>query len=190
MPKTTKTEQLYCLILYLPIVAMVMEEMRLQRKHVLSIPWRRFIRKGGKCHNSYLPPTPKSCKHWNPIQIFRLPQPLFWKSSKSLSLISQKLLWVTSSYYKRRKELQESRQHCRLNICMELVELTNSETAAATPPRGGCKIFEEPQLTRKWRLLTFFLANYPSYLYNSEWDGFWDSKFARTPSIVWRKQWK
>ena len=32
-----------------------------------------------------------------------------------------------------------SRQHCRLTICNELVELTNSETAAATPLGGGAK---------------------------------------------------
>ena len=31
------------------------------------------------------------------------------------------------------------RQHCRLTICNELVELTNSETAAATPLGGGAK---------------------------------------------------
>ena len=29
------------------------------------------------------------------------------------------------------------RQHCRLTICIELVELTNSETAATTPSGGG-----------------------------------------------------
>ena len=57
MPKTTNTEQLLCLILYLPIVAMVMEEMRLQRTHVLSIPLRRFIREGGEM--SQLPPSPQ-----------------------------------------------------------------------------------------------------------------------------------
>ena len=32
-----------------------------------------------------------------------------------------------------------SRQHCRLTICIELVELTNSETAAATPSGGGAR---------------------------------------------------
>ena len=31
------------------------------------------------------------------------------------------------------------RQHCRLTICIELVELTNSETAATTPSGGGAK---------------------------------------------------
>ena len=31
------------------------------------------------------------------------------------------------------KELHSIRQQCRLTICMELAELTNSETAAATP---------------------------------------------------------
>ena len=31
------------------------------------------------------------------------------------------------------------RQHCRLTICIELVELTNSETAAATPSGAGAK---------------------------------------------------
>ena len=31
------------------------------------------------------------------------------------------------------------RQHCRLTICMELVELTNSETAATTPLGGGAR---------------------------------------------------
>ena len=31
------------------------------------------------------------------------------------------------------------RQHCPLTICNELVELTNSETAAATPLGGGAK---------------------------------------------------
>ena len=30
-----------------------------------------------------------------------------------------------------------NRQHCRLTICIELVELTNSETAATTPQGGG-----------------------------------------------------
>ena len=29
-----------------------------------------------------------------------------------------------------------NRQHCRLTICIELVELTNSETAATTPKEG------------------------------------------------------
>ena len=33
----------------------------------------------------------------------------------------------------------EGRQHCRLTICIELVELTNSETAAATPSGGGAR---------------------------------------------------
>ena len=32
---------------------------------------------------------------------------------------------------------QLSRQQCRLTICIELVELTNSETAATTPQGGG-----------------------------------------------------
>ena len=32
-----------------------------------------------------------------------------------------------------------ARQHCRLTICIELVELTNSETAATTPSGGGAK---------------------------------------------------
>ena len=59
MPKTPYTEQLLCLILYIPIVAMVMEEMRLQRKHVLSIPWRRFIREGGKMSQLLPPPSPQ-----------------------------------------------------------------------------------------------------------------------------------
>ena len=31
------------------------------------------------------------------------------------------------------------RLHCRLTICIELVELTNSETAAATPSGGGAR---------------------------------------------------
>ena len=31
------------------------------------------------------------------------------------------------------------RQHCRLTICIELVELTNSETAAATSSGGGAR---------------------------------------------------
>ena len=31
------------------------------------------------------------------------------------------------------------RQHCRLTICIELVELANSETAAATPSGGGAR---------------------------------------------------
>ena len=70
-----------------------------------------------------------------------------------------------------------SRQHCRLTICIELIELTNSETAG-NPPRRGCKIFEESQLTRKWTLLTCLGKLAPLYIYNSEWDGFWGSKFA------------
>ena len=36
------------------------------------------------------------------------------------------------------------RQHCRLYICIELVELTNSETAAATPPGEGAKSLRSP----------------------------------------------
>ena len=38
-----------------------------------------------------------------------------------------------------RARVSQSRQHCRLTICNELVELTNSETAAATPLGGGAK---------------------------------------------------
>ena len=56
--------------------------------------------------------------------------------------------------------------------------MTNSETAAATPPRRGCKIFEEPQLTGKWTLLTLFGKLALLYMYNSEWDGFGGSNFA------------
>ena len=33
----------------------------------------------------------------------------------------------------------QTRQHCRLTICIELVELTNSETAAMTPSGGGAR---------------------------------------------------
>ena len=47
---------------------------------------------------------------------------------------------------------------------MELVELTNSETAAATPPGEGAKSLRSPSLLengRCWRLL----VNYPSYIY-------------------------
>ena len=47
---------------------------------------------------------------------------------------------------------------------MELVELTNSETAAATPPGEGAKSLRSPSLLengRCWR----FLVNYPSYIY-------------------------
>ena len=36
------------------------------------------------------------------------------------------------------------RQHCRLTICIELVELTNSETAAATPQGEGAKSLRSP----------------------------------------------
>ena len=35
-----------------------------------------------------------------------------------------------------REGVGQSRQHCRLTICIELVELTNSETAATTPKEG------------------------------------------------------
>ena len=31
------------------------------------------------------------------------------------------------------------RQHCRLTICIEFVELTNSETAATIPSGGGAR---------------------------------------------------
>ena len=44
------------------------------------------------------------------------------------------------------------RQHCCLTICMELVELTNSETAAATPSGVGAKSL----MTRNWKLLALF----------------------------------
>ena len=40
--------------------------------------------------------------------------------------------------------LHHGRQHCRLTICIELVELTNSETAAATPPRESAKSLRLP----------------------------------------------
>ena len=33
----------------------------------------------------------------------------------------------------------ENRQHCRLTICIELVELTNSETATTTPLGGDAR---------------------------------------------------
>ena len=36
------------------------------------------------------------------------------------------------------------RQHCRLTICIELVELTNSDTAAATPRGEGAKPLRSP----------------------------------------------
>ena len=35
--------------------------------------------------------------------------------------------------------MYRQRQHCRLTICIELVELTNSETAATTPSGGGAR---------------------------------------------------
>ena len=38
-----------------------------------------------------------------------------------------------------KKMAPKPRQHCRLTICIELVELTNSETAAATPSGGGAR---------------------------------------------------
>ena len=41
-------------------------------------------------------------------------------------------------------EKVKDRQHCRLTICSELVELTNSETAAATPPGEGAKSLRSP----------------------------------------------
>ena len=59
----------------------------------------------------------------------------------------------------RRKKRLLHRQHCRLTICIELVELTNSETAA--------KIFEEPQLSRNWKCLTFLGELALLYIHNS-----------------------
>ena len=49
----------YCAWYYIYLVWQwwVMEEMRLQRTHVLSIPLRRFIREGGEM--SQLPPSPQ-----------------------------------------------------------------------------------------------------------------------------------
>ena len=46
------------------------------------------------------------------------------------------------------------------------------------PPQEGCKIFEEPQLTRNWKCLAFLGELALLYIYNSEWGGFWDSKFT------------
>ena len=62
------------------------------------------------------------------------------------------------------KRPHQVRQHCRLTICIELVELTNSETAATTPSGGGAKSLRSLSSLETgsvWR----FLVNQPSCIY-------------------------
>ena len=56
------------------------------------------------------------------------------------------------------------RQHCRLTICIELVELTNSETAAATPLGGGAKSLRSLSSLETGSVWSF-LVNQPSCIY-------------------------
>ena len=79
---------------------------------------------------------------------------------------------------RRREGGYRARQHCHLTICIELVELKNSETAAATPSGGGARSLRSHSLLekRKWR--TYFGELALLYICISEWGGFRDSKFT------------
>ena len=70
-------------------------------------------------------------------------QDTWWLSTEQLLIYSstmcQYIMLFIGSLQKSFLRLAVTRQHCRLTICIELVELTNSETAAATPPGEGAK---------------------------------------------------
>ena len=80
------------------------------------------------------------------------------------------------------------RQHCRLTICIELVELTNSETAAATPSGAGAKSLRSLSSLETgsyWR----FLVNYSSYIYISTQLGCWEGLFIAFHQISHWQDW-
>ena len=65
--------------------------------------------------------------------------PTSWASLRGSWSIWSSGTPTLSTWASARASVLCTRQHCRLTICMELVKLTNNETAATTPLGGGAR---------------------------------------------------